>query len=446
MQIRIFKRKIYEMMLQWKRNSNGRTALLIKGARRVGKSTIVEKKTKKEYKNYVFIDFSSVSNEFKELFNDMSDLNYFFLRLQLLANINLVERESVIIFDEVQLCPLARQAVKHLVKDGRYDYIETGSLLSIKKNIKGILIPSEETRINMFPMDYEEFRWALGDDVTIPLLKKAYESKQSLGEVLHRKLMRDFRLYMLIGGMPQAVNEYLNTNNFQAVDLIKRTVLELYEEDFRKIDDTGGLSLLFNAIPAELSKNSCRYQVSTIDANLRVNRVASDIADMLDSMTVNIAYHSTDPSVGMALTKDISRFKLFLADTGLFVTLVFMDKDFTDNVIYQKLLNDKSSTNLGYIYENVIAQSLRTSGNELYYYTFPSEASNRKYEIDFLLSHQNKICPIELKSSGYKTHKSLDMFVKKYSKRVSNKYLVYTKDMNVNGDITMLPMYMVPFL
>ena len=446
MQTQTYKRKIYDKMLEWKNSSNGKTALLIKGARRVGKSTIVEEFAKKEYKNFVFLDFSSVSNEVRELFNDIYDLNYFFLSLQLLTNVNLVERESVIIFDEVQLCPLARQAIKHLVKDGRYDYIETGSLLSIKKNIKGILIPSEETRITMFPMDFEEFRWALGDNVTIPLLKKAYESKQPLGDAIHRKLMRDFRLYMLIGGMPQAVNEYLNTNNFQAVDLTKRSILELYEEDFRKIDDSGRLSLLFNAIPAELSKNSSRYQVSTVDSNSRVDRIASDIADMLDSMTVNIAYHSTEPSVGMALTKDISRFKLFLADTGLFVTLVFKDKDFTDNVIYQKLLYDKLSANLGYVYENILAQILRTSGNELYYYTFPSETSNRNYEIDFLLSDKNKICPIELKSSGYKTHKSLDMFINKYSKRVSNKYLVYTKDMNVNGDITMLPIYMTPFL
>ena len=446
MKTQTFRRKIYEKMLQWKNDSNGNTALLIKGARRVGKSTIVEEFAKKEYTNYVLIDFSNVSKEILDLFNDISDLNYFFLRLQLEAKVNLVERESVIIFDEVQLCPLARQAIKHLVKDGRYDYIETGSLLSIKKNIKDILIPSEERRITMFPMDYEEFRWALGDDTTIPLLKQAYELKQSLGDALNRKMMRDFRLYMLIGGMPQAVNEYLKSNNFEAVDLIKRSILELYEDDFRKIDDTGRMSQLFNAIPAQLSKNSYRYHVSSVDTNLRIDRVASDIADMLDSMTVNIAYQATDPNIGMALTKDISRFKLFLADTGLFVTLVFMDKDFTENIIYKKLLSDKLSTNLGYIYENVLAQILRASGNELYYYTFSSETSNRNYEIDFLLTKKNKICPIELKSSGYKAHKSLDMFAKKYSKSVSDKYLVYTKDMRENEGITMLPIYMTPFL
>jgi len=433
-------------MLKWKQDSGGKSALLIKGARRVGKSTIAEEFAQKEYESYILIDFSRISKEVNDLFLDMSDLDFFFLRLQLLFHIDLHERKSVIIFDEVQKQPLARQAIKHLVKDHRYDYIETGSLLSIKKNIRDIVIPSEETRITMYPMDYEEFRWALGDKTTSVLIKMAFEKKKSLGDEVNRRLMRDFRLYMLVGGMPQAVNEYITTNNFSKVDQIKRNILELYEDDFRKIDSSGRASLLFGAIPSELSKNASRYQVSSVDAHSRSSRVADVIADMLDSMTVNIAYHADDPEVGMALNRNLDKYKLFLADTGLFVTLVFKDKDFTENIIYEKLLSDKLSVNLGYVYENVIAQMLRTAGSELYYYTMPSDTSNHNYEIDFLLSRKNKICPIEVKSSGYKTHTSLDKFIEKYSNRILEKYVVYTKDLKKDKDIIMLPVYMVPFL
>ena len=441
-----FKRKIYDTMLNWKNEQKGRTALLIKGARRVGKSTIAEEFAKNEYKSYILIDFSIASREVNDLFRHISDLNYFFMRLQVIYNVNLVERQSVIIFDEVQIQPLARQAIKHLVKDGRYDYIETGSLLSIRKNIQNIVIPSEETRINMYPLDYEEFRWALGDAVSIPLLKEAFEKKRPLGDDLNRRLMRDFRLYMLVGGMPQAVNEYVETNNLSMVDKVKRSIIELYEEDFRKIDPKGRASMLFDAIPAELNKNSSRYQVSSVVEGRRTSDIEELIADMQDSMTVNIAFHANDPNVGMSLNKDISRYKLFLSDTGLFVTLAFKDKSFTENVIYQKLLSDKLSTNLGYVYENVIAQILRANGNELFYYTFPSETSNHNYEVDFLLTKGNKIQPIEVKSSGYKTHASLDKFIDKYSDRVSDKYLLYTKDLHKDKDILCLPIYMSIFL
>ena len=446
MAIQAFKRKIYDTMLNWKNEQKGQTALLIKGARRVGKSTIAEEFAKKEYKSYILIDFSIVSHEVNDLFQHIYDLNYFFMRLQMIYNVNLVERESVIIFDEVQIQPLARQAIKHLVKDGRYDYIETGSLLSIRKNIQNIVIPSEETRINMYPMDYEEFRWALGDEVSIPLLKESFEKKRSLGDSLNRRLMRDFRLYMLVGGMPQAVNEYLKTNNLSMVDQVKRSIIELYEEDFRKIDPKGRASMLFDAIPGELNKNSSRYQVSSVVEGKRTTDIEELIADMQDSMTVNIAFHANDPNVGMSLNKDISRYKLFLSDTGLFVTLAFKDKGFTENIIYQKLLSDKLSTNLGYVYENMIAQILRAKGKDLFYYTFPSETSNHNYEIDFLLTKSNKIQPIEVKSSGYKTHASLDKFTDKYSDRVSDKYLLYTKDLQKDQDILYLPMYMAIFL
>lgn len=406
----------------------------------------MEEFAQKEYKSYILIDFSNVSKEVNDLFQDMSDLDFFFLRLQLLCKKDLYERDSVIIFDEVQRQPLARQAIKHLVKDQRYDYIETGSLLSIKKNIRDIVIPSEETRITMFPMDYEEFCWARGDNTTATLVKLAFDQKKSLGDDVNRQLMRDFRLYMLIGGMPQAVNEYLDTNNFGKVDRIKRNIIELYEEDFRKIDSSGRATLLFDAIPAELSKNASRYQVSSVDAHSRADRIADLIGDILDSMTVNISYHADDPGVGMPLNKNPDKYKLFLADTGLFVTLAFKDKDFTENVIYEKLLSDKLPVNLGYVYENMVAQMLKAAGNELFYYTMKSETSNHNYEVNFILSKGNKVCPIEVKSSGYSTHTSLDRFVDKYSNRVGEKYLVYTRDLKKNQDMLMLPVYMVPFL
>lgn len=442
----MFRRKIYDRLLQWKEESQGRTALLIEGARRVGKSTVVEEFGKREYESYILIDFSTASRTVKELFQDLSDLNFFFLQLQLQYRVDLTERRSLIIFDEVQLFPLARQAVKALVKDGRYDYIETGSLISIKKNIKDILIPSEERKISMYPMDYEEFLWALGDKTTANLLRGLFERRKSVGESMNRKLMRDFRLYMLIGGMPQAVDEYLRTNNFKMVDAVKRDILNLYEDDFRKIDATGKISLLFDAIPAELNKNASRYQVSSVLANERADSILELIAEMKDSKTVIAAYHANDPNAGMSSQKDLGRFKLFLADTGLFTTLVFKDKDFTENIIYEKLLNDRLSVNLGYLYENVVAQMLTANGYELFYYTFQNEKTRRNYEIDFLLSKKNKICPIEVKSSGYKTHASLDKFSEKYSDRILDKYLIYTKDLQKDKDILMLPVYMVPFL
>lgn len=446
MPMRVFERKIYQKMLQWKKESEGKTALLIKGARRVGKSTIAEEFAKKEYSSYILIDFSIATKEVHELFEDLSDLNYLFLRLQLIYHVNLEKRKSVIIFDEVQKEPLARQAIKHLVKDGRYDYIETGSLLSIKRNVKDILIPSEETRIEMTPMDYEEFRWALGDKATIPMLRSAFDNKISLGDDVNRRLLRDFRLYMLVGGMPQAVNEYLDTNNLSKMDRVKRSILELYQDDFRKIDPTGRASLLFSAIPSELTKNASRYQVSSVLPNTKPDRILGIVGDMKDSLTVNIAYHANDPSAGLSMHEDISRYKMFIMDTGLFVTLAFMDRDFTENIIYEKLLSDKLDADLGYLYENMVAQMLYSNGNRLFYYTFPKEKSTHNYEIDFLLARGNKVCPIEVKSSGYKTHASMDAFSGKFSGKIGQKYLIYTKDLRKDGDILCLPIYMTMFL
>lgn len=442
----MFKRKIYSKLLEWKCESEGKAALLIEGPRRVGKSTVVEEFAKNEYKSYILIDFSRVSKEVKSLFDDISNLDYIFLRLQLIYKVDLYDRESVIIFDEVELCPMARQAIKHLVKDRRYDYIETGSLISIKKNIKDILIPSEERKISMFPMDYEEFLWAIGDKQTSKLLECMFEKRIPLGEAVHRKLMRDFRLYMLVGGMPQAVNEYIETNNFRKVDEMKRDILKLYEDDFRKIDPTGRITMLFDAIPAQLNTNASRYQVSSVLQGERAEQILEFIADMVDSKTVYIAYHANDPNVGLANAKDLRRFKLFLADTGLFATLIFKDKDITENIVYEKLLSDKLGANLGYLYENVTAQMLAAAGHSLYYYTWLNEKRNHNYEIDFLISKRNKICPIEVKSSGYNTHKSLDVFSEKFSERILDKYLVYTKDLIKDKEVLMMPVYMVPFL
>ncbi len=442
----IFKRKAYNRMLQWKKERAGATALLIQGARRIGKSTLAEEFAKNEYKSHLLIDFSVAPAEVFDLFNDISDLNYIFFRLQLIYKIQLYERESAVIFDEVQKCPLARQAIKHLVKDHRYDYIETGSLISVRKSSVDIVIPSEETKIDMFPMDYEEFKWALGDTVTIPLLHTAFDKRMALGDSIHRRMMRDFRLYMLIGGMPQAVAEYIKTNNMEAVDMVKRDIIALYEEDFNKIDDTERASAMFDAIPALLSKNSLRYKVSSAIPGEKPGRVESIIKMMENSMTVNVAYHANDPNAGLALTRDNEYFKMYVGDTGLFITLAFKDKDFTDNVIYNKLLNDKLSTNLGYVYENVIAQILRATGKKLYYHTIPYGEGKKHYEVDFVIADGHKVSPVEVKSSGYKTHASLDEFCRKYSDRIQSKYIVYTKDLNRIGDVNYIPVYMAMFL
>lgn len=442
----MFRRKIYDKLLEWKTEPDGRTALLIEGARRVGKSTVVEEFAKNEYESYILIDFSRASKAVKELFEDISDLDYLFLQLQLQYKVDLHERRSLIIFDEVQQCPLARQAIKALVADHRYDYVETGSLISIKRNVKDILIPSEERKISMYPMDHEEFLWAVGDLTTIPLLKKVFDSGKPVGVQIHRKLMRDFHLYMLVGGMPQAVNEYIETNNFRKVDQIKRDILNLYEDDFKKIDPTGKLSSLFDAIPAQLNKNASRYQVSSVLNGERAENILESIAELKDSKTVLVSYHTNDPNAGMSNNKAPGKFKLFLSDTGLFTTLMFKDRDFTENIIYEKLLNDKLSANLGYLYENAVAQILTANGDALFYHTFMNESTRRNYEIDFILARKNKVCPIEVKSSGYKTHASLDAFSRKFSDRILDKYLIYTKDFAKDEDIFCLPTYLVQFL
>lgn len=437
----IFRRKLYTQMVEWKQKKNGSTALMIEGARRVGKSTLVRLFAEKEYKTHIFIDFTVAKKEVFTLFEDMSDMNLFFAKLKMAYGVELFERKSLIVFDEVQLQPFARQAIKHLVADGRYDYIETGSLISIKKNVQNILIPSEESKLLLQPMDFEEFRWAMGDETSVQVLRDLYTPSFKMGD-MHREMMRRLRLYMVIGGMPQAVDTYLKTQDFRAVDDVKRSILDLYADDFAKIDISGRLSKIFNSIPAQLSQKSPDFKpYSVISRGVSKNAIEEALAELENSRTIIVAHHTDDPNIGLALTTNFNKYKLYLADTGLFVTLAFKDKDFTENVIYQKLLSDKLSANLGNVYENLVAQMLRATGKELYYHTFHQSDDAKLYEVDFLFSHKDKLCPIEVKSAKYRAHTSIDLFCEKYSTRVGERYLIHTKDFDKEGSLRIMPTY-----
>ncbi len=442
----MFRRKIYNSLLEWKNTSNGRTALLIEGPRRVGKSTIAREFARNEYESCIVVDFHTAPAEVRALFDDLSNLNFIFLQFQLIYHVSLRSRKSVIVFEDVQLCPRARQAIKALVEDGRYDYIETGSLISIRKNVRDILIPSEERKIRMCPMDFEEFCWALGDEVTVPILRELYAAGHSLGQAAHRRVMRVFRLYMLVGGMPQAVDSYLRFNDLSATDRVKRDILRLYEDDFFKIDPSGRLSLLFDSIPSQLNSNASRYQVSGVLPGSRADDILEKIAELRGSGIVLVSYHANDPGTGMLQHRNLARFKLFAADTGLFVTLMFKDRDFTDNIIYSKLLNDRLQSNLGYLYENIVAQMLDASGHSLFYHTFANDVSRHNYEIDFLISDGSRICPVEVKSSGYRRHAALDAFTARFRDRISRRVVAYTKDYFCEGGVEFLPVYMLQFL
>ena len=441
----IFQRKIYQQMRDWKEHSQGKSALLIEGARRVGKSTIVEQFAKQEYKSYIIIDFNKASQKIKSLFDDLMDLDYVFLYLQNAYRTTLHQRESVIVFDEVQQCPKARQAIKYLVQDGRYDYMETGSLISIHQNTDDITIPSEEDRIDMYPMDYEEFCWAMGDTATIPLLKQLLEKKVSLGPDMNRQHMRSLRLYMLVGGMPQAVSEYLGTKNLRSVDSVKRKIIKLYIDDFRKIDKTGKIGKLFASIPSMLARGFSRFYPTSVIKGVKTEKKEDYLIALEESKTVNFAFHVTDPQVGLPLNEDRSRFKLYVGDTGLMVTLAFWDKAFTENILYDKLLADRLPANLGYVYENLVAQMLRSAGNQLYYYTWPKDEKHN-YEVDFILSRGAKICPLEIKSGSYNSHASLDAFCKKFPSRIGDRCMVYTKELRKDGATLLVPVYMTGLL
>ncbi len=441
----VFKRKLYGKLLEWKTKHAGRYAILVEGARRVGKSTLVEEFAKKEYKSYILIDFSEVSKDIKDCFDDIADLDRFFLRIQTITGVQLINRDSVIIFDEVQLYPRARQAIKYLVADGRYDYIETGSLISIKKNVKDILIPSEEMKLKLYPLDYEEFLWATGNE-TYRLLKDFYDKKTAIGNSVNRKLMRDFRMYMAVGGMPQAVQAYLEKKSFREIDEVKRNIIRLYEDDFRKIDASGLSSRIYKDVPSQLSQNKKRYVISSATGKKTQKRDLERLYDVIDSQTVLVSYNITNPDISLSSTKDSDSYKLYIADTGLFVTLMFIDRPIAENILYEKLLSDKLPANLGYLYENVAAQMIAASGRELCYHTWLKDGSTHYYEMDFLIGRKQKVVPIEIKSSATTSHKSIDVFCEKYSKITSRPYIFSQKDISNDGQTLFMPIYMLPFL
>lgn len=439
-----FKRKVYNELLEWKKTYSDKYAVLLEGARRVGKSTIAENFAQNEYKSYILIDFSKTTNNIRECFDDIGNLNMFFLRLQAETGVTLYEHESLIIFDEVQLFPKARQAIKHLVLDGRYSYLETGSLISIKKNVKDILIPSEEMRIQVYPMDYEEFSNATGN--SYELLRQIYDMGAAIGQATNRKLMRDLRVYMAVGGMPQAVEAYIEGRNFSEIDTVKRQIIALYEEDFKKIDASGRISALYHSIPAQLAKDSRKYRITTAIGKKNNTKAEELLYELIDSKTILPCYNSTDPRVSLADTKDFDSYKLYLSDTGLFVTLMFIDRPVTENDVYAKLLSDKLPANLGYLYENLIAQMIAASGRELYYHTWEKASSTHYYEVDFLISEGSKINAFEIKSSGSGKHESIKEFYKKFSQNVHNIYLLSQKDVGKEENILLKPFYFMPFL
>jgi len=440
----MFKRKVYDKLLEWKNKYCPDYACLLEGARRVGKSTIAEEFAKNEFESYIIVDFASISEKLLDVFKDLPNLDIFFLRLQAETGITLVEGNSVIIFDEVQLYPKARQAIKYLVKDKRYAYIETGSLISIKKNVEKIVIPSEEHRIEVYPMDYEEFLWASGGNSDI--LRMVTEKGVSLGDSTNQKLMRDFRIYMAVGGMPQAVAAYVEKKSFEEIDRVKREIISLYMDDLKKIDSSGRLSNIYRAVPSQLALGKKKFVVRSATGKQKTAKDDERIAELIDSKTVIPCYHVTQPRVPLSQTEEIDRYKLYLSDTGLFVTLLFNDSEKPVTDIYSKLLSDNLNADLGYLYENVAAQVLNSKGYTLHYHTWQKKDSTHYYEIDFIISERNKICPLEIKSSAVKNHKSIDAFEEKYSQFVSKRYLFSQKDIGRQGTLFLRPIYMVQYM
>ena len=440
----IFKRKVTERLVDWKNHYADRYAVLLEGARRVGKSTIAENFARTNYKSYILIDFSKDAENIVNCFEDIGNLDLFFLRLQAETGITLYSHDSLIIFDEVQLFPKARQAIKHLVKDGRYHYLETGSLISIRKNVKDILIPSEEMKIQVHPMDYEEFCDAAGGNYE--LLSQIYKTGKPIGQATNRKLMRDLRVYMAVGGMPQAVEAYTAGMNFSQIDQIKRQIISLYEDDFRKIDPSGRVSAMYHAIPAQLAKDQRKFRITAAVGKRNGAKSEELLYELIDSKTVLPCFNSTDPRVSLTDTKDFDSYKMYLADTGLFVTLLFIDRPSAENEIYAKLLSDKLPANLGYLYENLVAQMITAADRELYYHTWEKEGSTHYYEVDFLISAKSKITAFEIKSSGIGKHESIDEFCKKYATNVERAYLLSQKDTESEGALLKKPFYLTPFL
>ena len=447
-----FRRKIYDRLLEWKETSNGKSAVLIEGARRVGKSTIAEEFARKEYDDYILLDFALESKDMRRNFEEnIGDLDTFFRNLFIIKGKDLPRRRAVIIFDEVQLFPLARQAIKYLVADGRYDYIETGSLISIKKNVQNILIPSEEEKLKMYPMDFEEFLWAKGNTAVMPAIKAAFESRKPLGNAVHRKIMQIFREYIAVGGMPQAVLAYVNGESYASIDRVKQGILSLYEDDLRKYDDEERekASFVFKTIPKQLSNHEMHFTFSEINTNARYVNYVESVEFVAESMMGNRCANVTMPDVLLELYSDRSNFKLYMGDTGLLVSQLIREGEETED-IYRALIYDKLSSNLGMIFENIVAQMLKAGGRELflheYKYVPEGTETEKKYEIDFLIVKNKKICPIEVKSSGYTSHKSFDYFIEKYPIKVQERYIIYTKDLKFTDGITYIPAYMTGLL
>lgn len=449
----VFKRKIYDKMLEWKELSAGQSALLIEGARRIGKSTIVEEFAKQEYEDYIILDFAQEGKDIRQNFEDnIGDLDTFFRNLFLLKGKALTGKKAVIIFDEVQLFPAARQAIKYLVKDGRYDYIETGSLISIKKNVKNILIPSEEYRIKMYQMDFEEYLWANNDRVTMMAIEDAYLKRKPLGEAIHRKIMQKFRTYMVVGGMPQAVHAFVEGKSYKEIDFLKRNILDLYEADLRKYDEDNRekASVIFKTIPEQLTNHNSHFKFSLVDKNARYKNYVDAVNFVSESMIGNECICATMPEISLEAYADRSNFKLYMGDTGLLVTQIMRNSETTTEDIYKSIIFDKLGINQGMIIENIVAQMLRARGYDLYFHEFMEQADDaekeKKYEIDFLIVKKRKICPIEVKSSSYKSHKSFDLFAKKYPIRLEDKYIIYVKDLKYEDNILYLPIYMTACL
>ena len=443
----LFKRKVYTKLLEWKEVSAGSSAVLLEGARRIGKSTIVEEFAKQEYDDYMILDFAKENKDIKNNFvENMDDLDTFFRNLFLLKGRSLKGKRCVLIFDEVQLFPLARQAIKYLVADGRYDYIETGSLISIKKNVKDILIPSEEYRIKMYPMDFEEYLWAMGDDITYD------EKRKPLGDAIHRKIMKTFRTYMAVGGMPQAVEAFVSGKTFAQIDFIKRNILNLYEEDLAKYDDENRekASVVYKTIPEQLENKNSHFKFSLVDKNARFQNYVDAVSFIAESMIGNECINVTAPEVALELFSDRSNFKLYMGDTGLLVTQIMRNRDESDEDLYKALIIDDLGINQGMILENMVAQMLRASGHGLYFHEYmykPKEVTKeKKYEIDFMTVKKKKICPIEVKSSNYRSHKSFDYLVQKYQIKMEDRYIIYTKDLKYEEGITYIPIYMTAFI
>ena len=453
--MRRMKRKMFDYLVQWKKRTNGTSALLVQGARRVGKSYIVEEFAKSAYKSYILIDFNKADDAVKDIFlHDLDNLDMLFQKLSTLYNKKLYPRESLIIFDEVQLFPRARSAIKYLVEDGRYDFIETGSLISIRKNVEGILIPSEEDTVNMYPMDFEEFLWALGNDTMYPAIADHFTKREPLGQALHRKAMDLFRLYLIVGGMPQAVKVYTETQDFDSVDAVKRRILKLYREDIRKHAKGYEMKVeaIFDEIPSQLQNQNQHFKLSSIEKGARFDNYRDAMFWLSDAMIVNNCYNSTEPNIGLNLNRDRTLLKCYMGDTGLLISHCFDEKGIVSEEIYKKLLLGKLEVDLGMIMENIVAQMFTASGHKLFFYSNSSrEDADARMEIDFLIaksriSNRHNISPIEVKSGKNYTLSSLNKFIRRYNQQLHTPYVLHTSDLKVENDIVYLPVYMTALL